>query len=84
MSALRRTYLATTSRVILSLYGSFFQGKTFLYMLMVSHSIVDMLLVQGGLLTMCPGDTLPAAFTGCAWVAIIVRGYHHDASVLNS
>jgi hypothetical protein len=53
-------------------------------MLMVSHSIVDVFLEQGGLLTMCPGDTLPAAFTGCAWVAVIVKAYHHDASVLNS
>jgi hypothetical protein len=34
--------------IILSLFGSFFdEGKTFLYML-VSHSIVDMILVQGG------------------------------------
>ena len=71
--------------VILSLFGSFFdEGKLFLHAGTVSHSIVDILLVQGGLLTMCPGDTLPAAFTGCAWVAVIVRAYHHDASVLNS
>jgi hypothetical protein len=75
--------------LILSLFRSFFdEGKTSLYnwtiFMLVSHSIVDMILVQGGLLTMCPGDTLPAAFTGCAWVTVIVRAYHHDASVLNS
>ena len=33
---------------------------------------------------MCSGDTLPAALTGCAWVAIIERAYHHDVGARNS